>query len=153
MEIISQKRKQNRKIKIRALSEDQNSVTPCLGRLWGNGVPLAWICCLLPSLGAQIPAQNLLRRRVGFSTQSGKVFIDTRGCKLNLDSICLEIKYISSLVEIIVQGKIDQESGQISVYEILEVKNRKEEEEAPIKKMLFKHFRKGLLTLLCSTSE
>lgn len=49
MEIMSQKQKQNQKIRIGLLSEEQNSVTPCPRGLHGEGMPVVWLSSLLLS--------------------------------------------------------------------------------------------------------
>ena len=60
MEIISQKQEQNQKIKIRPLSEEQNSVTLCPCGLHGEGAPVACISCLClsPEAELRIELQN-----------------------------------------------------------------------------------------------
>lgn len=155
MEIISQKQKQNQKIEIRPLSEEQNPVTPCLRRLHREGTPVGWTSCVLlsPGLTWESSSKTLARER-GPQQSVKQWFLRYWGWKLNLNWICLEIKYFASIVDIIIWGKICQELWEISIHGILEIKNRKKYEKVPFKRMLlFKHFRKGLLTLLCRRSE
>lgn len=54
MEIISQRWKQNWKINIRSLSEHQNSVTPCLQRLWG----ISWLAPFVSRAELRIQLKN-----------------------------------------------------------------------------------------------